>query len=187
MAFKRSWVRLPSAPPPFALEPPELRVASHFFQQDLSGRNGLLERRVSPEASSSAKASEDIPRSFNEGKLAQGDYLFLIALEPPELRVASHFFTTTICCHRTLFRSKWMKYVYLLQSLSVPTQRYVGVTTNLEERLQAHNAGSSLYTSKYRPWKVVSYLCFEDDRRALDFEQYLKTGSGQAFANKRLW
>jgi hypothetical protein len=54
-------------------------------------RDGLLERRVSPEASSSAKASEDIPRSFNEGELAQGDCLFVIALEPPELRVASHF------------------------------------------------------------------------------------------------
>jgi putative endonuclease len=79
-----------------------------------------------------------------------------------------------------------MKYVYLLQSLSVPTQRYVDVTTNLEERLQAHNAGASLYTSKYRPWKVVMYLCFQDDRRAVDFERYLKTGSGQAFANKRL-
>jgi putative endonuclease len=80
-----------------------------------------------------------------------------------------------------------MKYVYLLQSLSAATQRYVGVTTNLEERLQAHNAGASLYTSKYRPWKVVMYLCFQDDRRAVDFERYLKTGSGQAFANKRLW
>jgi putative endonuclease len=141
---------------------------------------------VSPEASSSAKASEDISRSFNEGELAQGDYLFLIALNPPELRVASHFFTTKMCRH-ALFRSEWMKYVYFLRSLSVPTQRYVGVTTNLEERLQAHNAGSSLYTSKYRPWKVVTYLCFQDDRRAADFERYLKTGSGQAFANKRLW
>jgi hypothetical protein len=183
MAFKRSWVRLPSAPPPFALDPPELRVASHFFQQDSSGRNDLLERRVSPEASSSAKASEDIPRSFNEGELAKGDYLFLTAVETPELRVARHFFSTTICWHETPFRSvrpsqpplagvskgTIMKYVYLLQSLSVPTQRYVGVTTNLEERLQAHNAGASLYTSKYRPWKFVMYLCFQDDRRAVEF------------------
>ena len=31
------------------------------------------------------------------------------------------------------------------------------------------------------------YLCFQDDQRAVDFERYLKTGSGQAFANKRLW
>ena len=59
-----------------------------------------------------------------------------------------------------------MKYVYLLESLSVPAQRYVGITANLNERLQAHNAGASSYTSKYRPWKVVTYLCFQDDRRA---------------------
>ena len=84
-------------------------------------------------------------------------------------------------------RGTIMKYVYLLQSLSVPTQRYVGVTANLEERLRAHNAGASSHTSKYRPWKIVTYLCFQDDRRAAEFERYLKTASGQAFANKRLW
>jgi GIY-YIG catalytic domain len=87
-------------------------------------------------------------------------FLFF-ALEPPELRVASHFFSTTICRDATPFRSQGMKYVYLLQSLSAPTQRYVGVTTNLEERLQAHNAGASLYTSKYRPWKVVMHYAFK--------------------------
>ena len=62
-------------------------------------------------------------------------------------------------------------------SLVLPDQR---VTTDLEKRLQAHNAGASLHTSKYRPWKVVMYLCFEDDRRAMELERYLKTGSGQA-------
>ena len=44
-----------------------------------------------------------------------------------------------------------MKCVYPLQSLSFSTQRYVGVTTNLKERLQAHNAGASSHTAKYRP------------------------------------
>jgi putative endonuclease len=115
-----------------------------------------------------------------------------------ELRVASHFFRRRYMWDATPFESEgcppkpWrrgtiMKYVYLLQSLSVPTQRYVGVTANLEERLRAHNAGASSHTSKYRPWKIVTYLCFQDDRRAAEFERYLKTGSGQAFANKRLW
>ena len=80
-----------------------------------------------------------------------------------------------------------MKYVYLLQSVSVPAQRYVGLTTNLQDRLRAHNDGSSSHTSKYRPWKIVTYLCFEDDRRAAEFERYLKTGSGLTFANKRFW
>ena len=39
-----------------------------------------------------------------------------------------------------------VKYVYLLRSLSVPDQRYVGVTSNLRARLEAHNAGTSPHT-----------------------------------------
>ncbi len=80
-----------------------------------------------------------------------------------------------------------MKYVYLIQSLAVPGRRYIGVTADIEERLRAHNAGASPHTSKYRPWKLVMHLCFEDDRRADEFERYLKSGSGQAFAKKRFW
>ena len=33
-----------------------------------------------------------------------------------------------------------MKYVYLLQSVTHPEQRYVGLTSDLEKRLSAHNA-----------------------------------------------
>ncbi len=80
-----------------------------------------------------------------------------------------------------------MKYVYLIRSLSNRDQRYVGITSNLEERLGAHNVGSSLHTAKYRPWELVTYICFTDNQRAMDFERYLKSGSGRAFASKRLW
>ena len=80
-----------------------------------------------------------------------------------------------------------MKFVYLIRSLSAPDQRYVGITSNLQERLRAHNEGQSPHTSKYRPWEFVTYVCFQDEQRAIDFERYLKSGSGHAFANKRLW
>ena len=80
-----------------------------------------------------------------------------------------------------------MKYVYLIQSLAVSNQRYIGITANLEERLRTHHAGGSPHTSKYRPWKVVMYLSFQDEQRAVEFERYLKSGSGHAFANKRFW
>jgi putative endonuclease len=80
-----------------------------------------------------------------------------------------------------------MKYVYLIQSLTVPNQRYIGITTNLYEQLQVHNAGGSPHTSKYRPWKLVLHLGFQDDQRAVEFERYLKPGSGHAFAKKRFW
>jgi putative endonuclease len=80
-----------------------------------------------------------------------------------------------------------MFYVYLLVSLSDPRQRYVGFTSHLKQRLESHNQGASVHTRKYKPWKMVTYLAFDDERRAREFEHYLKSGSGRAFANKRLW
>ncbi len=77
-------------------------------------------------------------------------------------------------------------YVYILESVSVPGQRYVGFTTNLRQRLKAHNAGCVTHTSKYRPWEIKTALALRDRGRALDFERYLKTASGRAFARKRL-
>ena len=80
-----------------------------------------------------------------------------------------------------------MFYVYLIRSIAHPEQRYIGYTTNLKERLAAHNAGQSKHTAKFKPWKLISYHAFSEKQAAQHFEQYLKTGSGQAFANKRFW
>ena len=80
-----------------------------------------------------------------------------------------------------------MKCVYLIQSISHRTQRYIGLASDVEARLAKHNEGGSPHTSKYRPWKLVAFVRFEDERKAITFEQYLKSGSGRAFANKHLW
>ena len=80
-----------------------------------------------------------------------------------------------------------MFYVYLIRSEVFPERRYVGFTTDLKKRLAAHNAGSSVHTSKYTPWKLIGYHAFVDKRRAQKFEYYLKSGSGKAFANRHLW
>jgi predicted GIY-YIG superfamily endonuclease len=80
-----------------------------------------------------------------------------------------------------------MHYVYLLQSQANGSQRYVGMTADLKARMVDHNAGKSPHTSKFRPWTLVTYLAFSDEAQAAAFERYLKSGSGHAFANKRLW
>ncbi|WP_225071884.1 GIY-YIG nuclease family protein [Desulfuromonas sp. CSMB_57] len=80
-----------------------------------------------------------------------------------------------------------MKYVYLMQSLSNPEQRYTGLTKDVEKRLVAHNAGQSIHTAKYRPWRLVLTLAFAEDSNAIAFERYLKSGSGRAFASKHFW
>jgi putative endonuclease len=80
-----------------------------------------------------------------------------------------------------------MHYVYLLQSEAVKDQRYVGLTSDLRKRLAEHNAGKSLHTSKFAPWKLVTYVAFSNRPQAESFERYIKSGSGHAFANRRLW
>ena len=80
-----------------------------------------------------------------------------------------------------------MRYVYLLQSKSATCERYVGVTSDLKQRLAEHNAGKSPHTSKYLPWKLVTHVAFSDEQKAETFERNLKSGSGHAFARKRLW
>jgi len=80
-----------------------------------------------------------------------------------------------------------MHYVYLIESISDPSQRYVGVTADLKSRLAEHNAGKSGHTSKHMPWRLVTYIAFSHREQAEAFERYLKSGSGHAFARKRLW
>jgi predicted GIY-YIG superfamily endonuclease len=79
-----------------------------------------------------------------------------------------------------------MFYVYLLRSEIDPRRTYIGFTEDLRQRLKDHNAGKGLHTARHRPRRIETYLAFSDRERALEFERYLKTGSGNAFANKRL-
>ena len=79
-----------------------------------------------------------------------------------------------------------LKYVYIIRSIETPDRYYTGLTGNVDRRLSDHNYGKSPHTSKYAPWKLVSFTAFTDDARARAFEKYLKSGSGRAFAVKHL-
>lgn len=80
-----------------------------------------------------------------------------------------------------------MYYVYLLRSINNSEKTYVGFTTNVQQRLETHNSGGSVYTKTDRPWKLVTYLAFDEQEKATAFEKYIKVGSGYAFAKKKLW
>ncbi len=79
-----------------------------------------------------------------------------------------------------------MWYVYIIRSTSVPEQEYTGATADLKKRLDDHNAGKSTHTHKFMPWEIAWYCSFPDKYKALEFEKYLKSHSGRAFAKKRL-
>ena len=77
-------------------------------------------------------------------------------------------------------------YVYLLQSRANEARYYTGLTDDLRDRLRRHNAGEVPHTSKFAPWRIKTAVAFTDKARAAEFERYLKTASGRAFAKKRL-
>jgi len=79
-----------------------------------------------------------------------------------------------------------MYYVNVIRSLSVSEQTYVGATADLKQRIADHNTGKSRHTSKYVPWELEFYVGFPEKHRPYEFEKYLKSHSGRAFANKRL-
>jgi len=79
-----------------------------------------------------------------------------------------------------------MNYIYIIQSINHPEQYYTGFSENLKNRINDHNIGKSPHTNKFKPWKLIYYCTFNNKKKALNFEKYLKTSSDIAFRNKRL-
>ena len=80
-----------------------------------------------------------------------------------------------------------MHIVYLLQSEAEEGRRFVGVTDDLLSAMESHNLGRNSQTAAWTPWKVVSFSAFVEFERASQFERYLASEEGQAFAEERLW
>lgn len=76
------------------------------------------------------------------------------------------------------------RFVYILRSDADTDRHYIGLTNDVERRLEWHNSGPSGVTVRHRPWSVVVSFEFADAAVAARFERYLKTGSGRAFATR---
>lgn len=76
--------------------------------------------------------------------------------------------------------------VYILKNAESPPRYYTGLTSDVRERLEAHNRGHCPHTAKHRPWVIDVFVKFADEARAIKLERYLKSGSGAAFAVRHL-
>ncbi|MCD4761173.1 GIY-YIG nuclease family protein [bacterium] len=77
-----------------------------------------------------------------------------------------------------------MYYVYILRLIN--SSFYTGSTPDINRRLKTHRQGGALSTRNLRPGELIWHCVFPTRLQARRFERYLKTGSGQAFRNKRL-
>ena len=76
------------------------------------------------------------------------------------------------------------RFVYVLRNADQNPKFYVGLSSDVDARLADHNMGRCPHTASRRPWQLPVVLEFSDEKRAIRFERYLKSGSGRAFARR---
>jgi len=76
--------------------------------------------------------------------------------------------------------------VYILYSRNFD-KLYIGCTSNLHNRLLAHNElGIKDWTRSYRPWVLIHIELFETKREAMNTEKELKGGKGRLWLRKEI-
>ena len=76
------------------------------------------------------------------------------------------------------------RFVYVLKNGEAPARHYTGVTSDVANRLASTTQATVPHTARHRPWSIDVVIEFADERRAVAFERYLKSGSGVAFAHR---
>ncbi len=76
--------------------------------------------------------------------------------------------------------------VYVLKSIEVD-KIYIGVSSNLEARIIAHNHPKNKgWTKRYMPWTLVYTEKFETKSEALKREKQLKSYQGRQFLRNEI-
>ncbi len=76
-----------------------------------------------------------------------------------------------------------MHYVYVIRSLK-DGRFYVGMSTNVKNRITEHNSGKTKSTKGFIPWELIfveEYLTRIDARKR---EKFLKQGSGKEYIKR---
>jgi predicted GIY-YIG superfamily endonuclease len=78
-----------------------------------------------------------------------------------------------------------MWYVYILRSLR-DNDLYIGSTNDIKRRLTEHNSGMVDSTKSRIPFDLEAFIAVKNKTKAIELEQYFKTGSGRAMLQKRI-
>ena len=76
-----------------------------------------------------------------------------------------------------------MYYVYVLVS-TTRNYTYVGITANLEKRINAHNSGYNKTTKPYHPFITLLTEEYATRLEARKREKYLKSGIGKEYLRR---
>jgi putative endonuclease len=74
-------------------------------------------------------------------------------------------------------------FAYVLHSLKDGIH-YYGSSSNLSNRLKAHNSGKSKFTKGHRPWEIIYFEQFETRSDAIKRELFFKSVNGNIWLKK---
>ncbi|NNE28250.1 MAG: GIY-YIG nuclease family protein [Saprospiraceae bacterium] len=77
-----------------------------------------------------------------------------------------------------------MVFVYVIRSQK-DERFYVGMTKDLENRLNEHNSGKTKSTKGYMPWILFFTESFPSWEEARKREKYLKSGFGKTWIREK--
>jgi len=75
--------------------------------------------------------------------------------------------------------------MYVLENMEY-NKLFVGLTGNIEKRLEEHNRGYTVSTKPYKPWKIIHFEAYVNKDDATRREKYLKTGQGSWLLKRML-
>jgi len=75
-----------------------------------------------------------------------------------------------------------MYFVYVISSLA-HKYKYVGISSNVDDRLKRHNEGWERTTKPYAPFALIFLSSVSERKTARAVEKYLKSGTGRQFIN----
>lgn len=78
-----------------------------------------------------------------------------------------------------------MYYTYVLRSVK-DRKLYIGYTTDLRRRFAEHQQGRNDSTRNRRPFELLFYEAFKDERDAKRRESYFKTDKGKSTLRQML-
>jgi putative endonuclease len=79
-----------------------------------------------------------------------------------------------------------MFYVYILKSLK-DEELYIGSSNDLKRRLKEHQNGESFSTKLRRPFELIYYEAYKNEKDAREREQSLKLrGNARRFLKERI-
>jgi len=79
-----------------------------------------------------------------------------------------------------------MYFVYILQSLK-DKKLYIGLTEDIEKRINEHNSGKNFSTKSRRPFKLIFYEALPTLEESVEREKFYKTGRGHEIIYKILF